>query len=473
MGPSVNAKSTLALLLLAASGCGLLTPRSVARAPLETEGEVLLYLQPWPGSAERLEFKIASVSAIRSDGAAVPLELLISELPGSEAERQRLLARGRLPPGTYRALDVKVSRATVMSPDGPAQLLVGGEPAGIQASFQVRAQRANVLSLTLQYEGSVQADYAFSPRFAVVEPSHPIPQLHGAVTNADTSDLTLFDKHRHDVAAVVPTGREPQGVVLGPGLSRMYVAVSGDDQVAVYDLITLDALPAIRLTVGDRPRELAASPDGRVLLVLNGGSNSLAFIDPSSGSELGRVPTGSAPVALLVDRSFRRAYVLNEMSSSMTVVDIATRTVAKTVATDPSPVRAQLNRAGDRLYVVHGASPQMLVFSLPDVTIVNRISVGLGATALKIDPRSDMIYLARRDDRRLYVYDAFSLIPIDFFDVPGGVTWLTIDDTENTLLALMPSRGEVAVIDLPSRRLVGLVPVGEEPYMVTVAAERL
>lgn len=473
MGPSVNAKSALALFLLAASGCGLLTPRGVARAPLENEGEVLLYLQPWPGAAERLDFKLSAISAIRSDGAAVPLELMISELPGSDADRQRLLARGRLPPGAYRALDVKVGRASVMSPDGPAQLLVGAEPATVQAGFQVRAQRATVLSLTLQYQGSMQAEYAFTPQFAVVEPGRPMPQLVGAVTNASTNDLTIFDKHRHEVAAVVPTGREPQGVALGPGASRMYAVVSGDDQVAVYDLITLDPLPAIRLVPGDRPRELAVSPDGRVLLVLNAGSNSLAFVDASSGLELGRVSTGNAPVALLVDRSFRRAYVLNEVSSSMTVVDLATRTVATTVATDPAPARAQLNRAGDRLYVIHGASPQMLVFSLPDMKVVNRITVGLGAVALKVDPRSDMIYLARRDDRRLYVYDAFSLIPIDFFDVPAGVTWLTIDDTENTLLALMPSRAAVAVIDLPSRRLVGLVTVGEDSYMVTVAAERL
>ncbi len=156
----------------------------------------------------------------------------------------------------------------------------------------------------------------------------------------------------------------------------------------------------------------------------------------------------------------------------MTVVDLATHTAAATVATDPLPIKAQLNRSGTRLYVVHGGSPQMLVFSLPDLGVLTRINVGLGAATIKVDPRSDMIYLAKRDDPRLYVYDAFSLIPIDFFDVPGGVSWLAIDDTENTLLALMPAQRAIAVIDIASRREVGIVPIGDDPYMVTVAQER-
>jgi DNA-binding beta-propeller fold protein YncE len=175
---------------------------------------------------------------------------------------------------------------------------------------------------------------------------------------------------------------------------------------------------------------------------------------------------------LLVDRSWRRAYVLNELSSTVTVVDIGSRSVVTTFATDPSPLRAQLNRAGDRLYVVHAGSPQMLVISVSTFTVVNRVSVGLGAVTLKIDSRSDLIYLAKRDDRRINVYDPFALIPIDFFDLPAGVTWFAIDDAENTLLALMPSRRSVGIVDLPSRRLLGTVVVGEEPYMVTVAAER-
>jgi YVTN family beta-propeller protein len=468
----MRAKPAIAILaLFGAAGCGALTPRAAGRPPLENDGEVFLYLQPASDAASRLQVLLASMSAIRSDGTAVPLELLVKELPGAGAGRQRLLARGELPPGTYRGLEVNVTRASVTTPEGPAQLLVQG-PATVAAPFQVRAQRGTILTLALDAEGSIQAQHAFSPRFAVSVPTRSMPQLYAVTSNTGGNDLTLFDKRRREVFAAVPTGREPEGVALSPDLSRMYVAISGEGQVAVFDLSTTEPLPAIRLTAGDRPRELAVSPDGRVLLVLNEGSSSLAFIDVSSGTELGRVPTGNVPVSLLVDRSFRRAYVLNQGSSTITVVDVPTRAVAATIGTDPVPVRAQLNRAGNRLYVVHEASPQMLVLSLPDMSLISRITIGMGAATLKVDSRSDLIYLAKRGDPRIYVYDPFSLIPVDFFDLPAGATWLAIDDAENTLLALMPSRRSVVVVDLPSRRPVGIAEVGEEPYMVTVAGER-
>jgi YVTN family beta-propeller protein len=469
----MSANKFAVAVLLGCAACGALTPRSVSRPLLENEGEVLLYLQPVEAESQRLNFTLASLAAVRVDGVATPLELAISQLPGGEdAARQRLLARARLPVGTYRGLEATVSRATVVGPEGLAELLISKEPTAIPAGFTVQAQRTTVLWLTFKHAASVQTGFSFAPQFGVAVPPRPLPALVGVSSNSGTNDLTLFDKRRREAFSVVATRREPLGVALGPGLSRMYVALSGEDRVAVYDLVTAEPFPDIRMSSGDRPRELAITPDGRTVLVLNQGSNSLSFMDASSGLEQTRIATGSDPVALLVDRSFRRAYVLNQGSSTMTVVDLATRNVAASVGTDPLPIRAQLNRNGNRLYVVHGGSPQMLVYSLPDLSVVTRINVGLGAATLKVDPRSDMIYLAKRDEPRLYVYDATSLIPIDFFDVSGGVNWLAIDDTENTLLALMPSLKGVAVIDIASRRELGIVPVGEDPYMVTVAEER-
>jgi hypothetical protein len=72
----------------------------------------------------------------------------------------------------------------------------------------------------------------------------------------------------------------------------------------------------------------------------------------------------------------------------------------------------------------------------------------------------------------LQVFDPFSLMPIDSVDLPDGTSYLTIDDVENTLLALLPARRTVVFVDLTTRRLVGAVDVGTEPFLVTVIGER-
>ena len=50
---------------------------------------------------------------------------------------------------------------------------------------------------------------------------------------------------------------------------------------------------------------------------------------------------------------------------------------------------------------------------------------------------------------------------------------MAIDDAANTLLALVPERRTIAVVDLTSRTLLAEIPVGAEPYAVALAGERL
>ena len=127
------------------------------------------------------------------------------------------------------------------------------------------------------------------------------------------------------------------------------MALSGDDQVAVVDLATGLELTRVRLSAGDRPRELALTPDGRTLVVVNSGSSTVSFVDPPSAAEGTRVSTGQEPAALLLDRQGRRAYVLNRQSNTITILDTVNRVVVGTLSTEAEPLRAQLNRAGPAL----------------------------------------------------------------------------------------------------------------------------
>jgi len=61
---------------------------------------------------------------------------------------------------------------------------------------------------------------------------------------------------------------------------RAYVALSGEDEVDVIDVANGEVVDRIKLSGGDRPRELALTPDGRTLLVVNTGSNTVSIIDP-------------------------------------------------------------------------------------------------------------------------------------------------------------------------------------------------
>jgi YVTN family beta-propeller protein len=459
-------------MLASVCACAAAGRTSTRLPPLGAEGEVSVYLLPLPREAERLAFTIDSVILRRDDGGEVPLQLVKGVVNGAEPRAQRRLAWGRVPPGQYEGVRLRAGSATLLRDDERSRLLVGEEPSRADVHFGLGEGTAAVLWLALKPAESLHADFGFAPAFtATLAPQTP-PQVALYCTDTGTASVTVLDRHARLVTGEVPVGAVPRGIALDRTAARGYVALEAEDQIQILDVAGNTAIGRIRLAPGDGPREVAFAGDGTTLVVLNGRSRSASFVDVVGLNELGRVPVGDAPEALLLDRAGRRAYVVNRGSATISVIDVATRTLVTTLATDPEPLYAQLNRDGSRLYVVHRGSAYLTVFALPSLAPQARAYVGLGATTLRVDSRTDLLYLSRGDERRIAVYDPVSLQPIDQFGVPGAVSYMAIDDAQNTLLALMPGRRGIAVIDLTSRKLVAELPVGAGAYVFAFAGER-
>ena len=453
-------------------GCAAPATAMKRSAPLADEGEVYLYLQPFPQEASRLSFSVESVSAVSAQGTLTPLQVVLPSVTGEAVKYQTLLAWGRLPHDDYIGFDVKVAKATLASEEGLSDLLLPPEPARVEAAFRLEIRRATVWSLSFRYAESVGKSFSFAPVFSALIPPRTATQVVAYCSNTGLDNLSLLDKRVKQVTAVMPAGRGPQGVVLDPSGNRAYVALSDEDQVQVIDMIAGTEITRIRLGGGDRPRELALAPGGKLLVSTNPGTNTVSFIDPVAGIELSRLTAGEEPSTILLDRRGRRAYVFNRRSSNVTVLDLANRSVVSTIATDPEPVRGQLNAAGTRLYVIAAGSAYLTVYALPGQTVVGRVFVGLGTAAIKVDTRTELIYLAKEGESRVFVHDPFSFMPIDDFDIPDGTSYMAIEDLENTLWLLLPARRSIAVVDLTSRKMLGTMDVGSLPYQVAIVGER-
>ncbi len=463
----------LALLLLA--GCHLRAKGPAVLPPLSSEGAVRVYLQPFPDDAARLSFSLAGISAMKADGTAEPLQSVLPEVSGAAAATQRLLAEGRLAPGQYVGIALQIDRATLASDHGVADLLAPEEPVRVEVPFRVERGRAVVVKLSLGQGQAIAQEFRFAATFSGVAltTASSAVQLAGYCSTPGLAGLAVFDRRTHEVSGVVPTGRQPLGIAIDSQALRAYVALGGEDQLQVLDLMTGEELRRIPLRTGDEPREVAITPDGGLLLTVNPGSNSVSFVDTGSASVVGTAPTGEAPSALLLDRGGRRAYVLNRRSASMTVIDVANRTVLATVATDPEPLRVQLNRDGTRLYLIARGSAYLTAFSVPELNVVRSVFVGLGAGALRVDPRTDLVYVGRTDEGRIQVFDPVSTLPVDSIAVPGPVSYLALDHVENALIAVLPTRGQVAFVDVTRKRLVATLDVGGEPFQIALVGERL
>jgi YVTN family beta-propeller protein len=456
--------------LLAASGCSVVP--SFVKPPLQDEGEVYAYLQPFPHEAARLRFTIGQIVAIRSDGSEFPLALSGEDLDGSGVQRQRLLASGRVPPGQYIGMATTIKQAVLSGEKGTAALLKPEGPVKTDFSFEVQRKQTLVLTLSLRYAESVQSGFRFSPVFSVRVPSRPMTGLTGYGINRSDDTITTFDKKSGEVAAVMSTGRGPEAVVIDQKAGRAYVSLSGEDAVDVLDVTAGSVINRIHLNAGDGPREVSLTPDGRSLLVLNAFSRTLSIVDPSAFAELGRLPLGEGPRSVLIDRTGKRAYVFNELSNTITVVDIATRVKVVTLSVDTGPIMGQFNRKGDKLYVIHGGSPYLSVINPFTLAIDRKVFVGLGLSAIKVDTATDLFYVSWKQDARIQVFDPFSLLPGDYIMAMSGIEYMTIDGEENNLYLVSPEMKMIMTVNLISRKITMKMDAGESPTWVTMMGER-
>ena len=439
---------------------------------LEENGEVFLYLQPLPQEAERLKFGLEAVYAEKDDGTEIPLELSFSGIGSGKGLRQRCLATGQLPPGSYRGLSFKLKEASLTTEEGSAVLRVPDKPEPVEAAFTIHKQKASFLSLTLKYRESIVSGFSFSPAFSVSVPGRPPTGLSGYVSNSTAHDVAVIDKGTGEVIGMIATGSGPRGMVTDKMHGKVYAALGEDDAVDVIDVGAGDVIGRIQLRRGDNPGELALVPDGRTILSANAGSDTVSFIDSGSLLETERVSVGQDPLSILIDSTGSRAYVFNTLSNTISVIDMTGKTVIATLSTDPEPLRGQFNRRGDRLYVIHARSPYLAIIDPQSLAVVRKEFIGMGAGSIKVDSRTDMIYIGKKLDDGVTVYDPLSLQRVDYIQTGAAVGYMTIDDDENNLYLVMPEKKTIKAVNLVSRKTVSEIGLCETPFRITVMGER-
>jgi YVTN family beta-propeller protein len=132
--------------------------------------------------------------------------------------------------------------------------------------------------------------------------------------------ITRVDLRTLKVTGELEVGLHPSDLKLSVDGGRLYAANSNSDSVSVVDTDawkvreTISVRPDDKLPFGSISNALALSPDGRTLLVANGGNNALAVVALATaagqpGKVRGFLPTGWFPGAVCTDG--QQIYIAN------------------------------------------------------------------------------------------------------------------------------------------------------------------
>jgi YVTN family beta-propeller protein len=145
--------------------------------------------------------------------------------------------------------------------------------------------------------------------------------------------------------------------------------------------------------VGQVPKYVATTPDGRLVLVTNWCSYDLSVVAPGTLRELRRVRLGTYPRGIAVDPRSRTAYVAVMGSTRIAVVDLRSFRVGWIEGVGSGPRHLVIDPAGRWLYVTLNGEGRVAKLDLRSRRVVARVATGSA-------PRSMTI---AEDGRSLYV----------------------------------------------------------------------
>jgi YVTN family beta-propeller protein len=191
-------------------------------------------------------------------------------------------------------------------------------------------------------------------------PGHPVPTGIAFSTDGKTAyvafsrnnSVAVFDAGTRELKSEIPVGMAPFAVVLSPNSGKLYVsnrggrrpssgetlsATSGSEVVSdpetgaastgTVTVINLEDLSTREVAVGLAPSGIALSSDEKILVVANGHSDSISFVDTQSltAREL-KIPTwpegtfGSQPIAAAFSPDGKTVYVACGGNNAVAVV---------------------------------------------------------------------------------------------------------------------------------------------------------
>lgn len=134
----------------------------------------------------------------------------------------------------------------------------------------------------------------------------------------------------------IPVGKSPEGADVSPDAREYWAANSGDGTVSIIDVAAKKVTQTLDLHTNHSNR-LKFTPDGKLVLISDPGSNSLVIVDAATRKELKRFTVGRQPEGIVIPSDGVHAYVALAGEKTVAVIDLKTLEVTARISVGNGP----------------------------------------------------------------------------------------------------------------------------------------
>ena len=227
-----------------------------------------------------------------------------------------------------------------------------------------------------------------------------IPGLDRVYASAtQTDEVVAIDEHSLKIVARIPAGHYPDGMAYAPLQHRLYVSDETGATETVIDTKNNTRIATIPLG-GEAGNSQYDPTSGHVFVNVQSGDGGLVEIDPQSNKIVMRhaLPGARGNHGLLIDPEGRLAFIACEDDDKLLVFDMRTWRVVSSFEVGGDPDVLAFDPGMHRLYVA-GEKGVVSVFAADNgsVTKLGEGFLGDNAHVVAVDPRSHRAYFPLKD----------------------------------------------------------------------------
>lgn len=288
------------------------------------------------------------------------------------------------------------------------------------------------------------------------------------VTNTKSDSVSIIDTDTLEVVGTIPLGKgKPNRIVFHPDGRVAWVVYDKSHDLGVIDAETRKLVR--RVKVGGNPYNLAFTPDGHHLLVLDWSSDTSAdeviFYDLKAETIDGRLEVSTWPAHSVFSRDGKLVYVSGETAGDVTVIDVAARTiVTRIVHGGGDAMGLALTADGKTLYAAAGENRAILKIDTATHKTVGQITLPgiVHEAALTLDGK--FLYATLRKANKIVVVSTEEDTIVATIPQKGYPDLVTMEPSGQWALVTNRYADLVTVIDVKTHKQVKAIPVGRAPH---------
>jgi YVTN family beta-propeller protein len=298
-----------------------------------------------------------------------------------------------------------------------------------------------------------------------------LPAAHAnvvVVLNSRDATVQLLDQKTGADNGTFAVGKEPHHLMATPDNKSLIVASSVGNELIFLDPVTGKLQRTLKDVVD--PYQIAFSPDQKWFV---SASLRLDHVDiyKYDGANLAltrRVPLPRMPSHIAFNAASTLAFVTQQGSDQVSAVELATGAVKWTIPVGLLPAGIAMTPDDKYLLVGIMGKDYVEVIDWRTHQTVKRIKAGEGAHNFRLADRNHM-FVSNRVQNSINIIDTRTLTNVGMIPVPGGPDCMELSSDGKTLWATLRWIKKVAVIDVPSRKVLRMIPVGRSPHGVFFA----